>query len=171
MSPKFKYYLQLFLLMGIPFSVMMAFTDWLFGDQIYFLKYLFLAVFFGGSMSFTLGSIHINRLRKLGVTDDSLYSIGVSREMEFRSELSLERIIEKLKSASKYTLRTDKDEIKLSMPVTMNSWGEHVKIKYLFQQGDQNVYRLSSKPIMRLTLVDFGKNRENLDRILEIIHR
>lgn len=49
------------------------------------------------------------------------------------------------------------------------SWGEEIKIILIKQIADENEFQVSSRPKFSLTLVDYGKNLENMMRIENLL--
>ena len=53
--------------------------------------------------------------------------------------------------------------------MTWLSWGEEISI-ILQTKGESDFnYKISSRPKLKMTLVDFGKNLENVNRLENVI--
>jgi len=163
-----KYYLKAFLWTGIPFALIMTLFDLFEGEGFNVVKFLFHAVFFGGVMSIFLVSMHKSRLRKKGITEFTADNLKVLQLRVVKSKTSIEELASLLRLDSnlgkmKYT--RSENEINLSSRVSWYSWGEKIQIKKLSSKNGEFEYEIQSKPIVSTTLVDYGKNLENVNRI------
>jgi hypothetical protein len=51
----------------------------------------------------------------------------------------------------------------------MKSWGEEIKIILKSNKENNFEYQLSSSPKLKTTIVDYGKNLENINKIESVI--
>ena len=57
----------------------------------------------------------------------------------------------------------------LKTGMTMKSWGEEIKIILKSNKENNFEYQLSSSPKLKTTIVDYGKNLENINKIESVI--
>ena len=101
-------------------------------------------------------------------------NLGVSLKKNLKSELNKSELIEKLKSdpiIGKMKMQEIENGIILKTGMTWLSWGEEVRI-ILQTKGECDFdYQISSRPKLKMTLVDFGKNLENVTRIENVMKK
>ena len=173
MKPITKLYLKTFLLTGIPYGLLTAGFDLVDGNGFRLWKFLFLTFCFG-CMSFLLVSFHKYRLKKNGVQEMTAQNLGVSQKKNLKSEFNKSELIEKLKSdpiIGKMKMQEIENGIILKTGMTWLSWGEEIRI-ILQTKGESDFdYQISSRPKLKMTLVDFGKNLENVNRIENVMKK
>lgn len=172
MNPLTKLYLRTFLLTGIPYGIMMVGFDLMDGGAINIWKFLFLSISFGLLMSLTLVGFHRYRLRKSGVKDMDEASLAVRQEKMIQSPLNLPQAMKALESDQKtrrMKMTEIQDGIRLKTPVTWKSWGEDVQIIRLSEEDGTFEYQITSRPKVKTTIVDYGKNTENIALIESIL--
>jgi hypothetical protein len=172
MKPITKLYFKTFLLTGIPFGLIMLGIDLAHGDRIILWKYLFMTFFFGITMSLILVSFHRYRLKKNGIQEITNDIVGVNQSRILKTCLNKTDLINKLKNdpiIGKMKMTEIKNGILLKSGVTWKSWGEEIKIILKTDNETEFEYQISSNPKLKTTIVDFGKNLENINRIENVI--
>lgn len=172
MKPTTRLYLTAFLITGVPYGLIMIGIDLATGIEFKLWKFLFLIFFFGTTMSLILVSFHIKRLKRIGITDFTLENLKVSLTRVLKSELNLQELIEKLQdnpTVGKMRLQKIENGILLKSGISWKSWGEEIKITLTSTHDTEFEYQVSSRPKMKATLLDYGKNLENVNRIESII--
>jgi hypothetical protein len=172
MKPITKLYLKTFLLTGITYGVIMLGFDLADGNGFRLWKFLFMTIFFGATMSLILVSFHKYRLKKNGVQEITNDNVGVNQTRNLKSKLNKIDIIEKLKTdpiMGKMKMTEIENGISLKTGMTMKSWGEEIKIILKSKTENEFEYMVSSSPKLKTTLVDYGKNLENINRIENVI--
>ena len=175
MSPLVKQYLKFFLLFGGSYGFIMYLMDTFTGETGSVMKYLFLACFFGAAMSLTLVTYHKYRLRKDGVGDLNDSNMKVSQSKKLVSKLSIDEIASKLRTDSEIAnmgITKADDSIIIKTGMTWRSWGEVIKITInptSYKNGSE--YTIQSSPKLKTTLIDYGKNLHNVNRIYELISK
>jgi len=160
--------------MGVPYALFMTLFDLFEGLDLSVWKFLFLFVFFGGTMSLTLGSMHISRLRKKGMTTIRAKDLNVVQRFNLHTILSINHIHDILLSDAQFgnmKMSILPDELQLRSKTSWFSWGEKIKIELLQNSDNQFEYAIQSRPIIWGTLVDGGKNFENVRRLEELLVR
>ncbi|MEP2057943.1 MAG: hypothetical protein ABJJ05_09065 [Maribacter litoralis] len=172
MKPITKLYLKTFLFTGIPYGLIMLGFDLADGDGFRLWKFLFMTVFFGATMSLILVSFHKYRLKKNGVQEITNNNVGVNQTRNLKSKLNKKDLIKKLKTdpiIGKMKMTETENGITLKTGMTLQSWGEEIKIILKSNQENNFEYLISSRPKLKTTLVDYGKNLENINRIENVI--
>ncbi len=172
MKPLTKLYLKTFLLTGIPYGLIMIGFDLLDGDGFKLWKFLSLTFFFGITMSLILVFFHKYRLKKNEIQELTDENLGVSQTKEIKTNLGRTELINKLKTdpiIGKMKMTETENEITLKTGITWKSWGEEIKIILKSKTDSDFDYQISSSPKLRTTIVDYGKNLQNLKRLENVI--
>ena len=172
MKPTTKLYLKIFLYAGVFFGLLTVIMDLIFGDKLSIWEFLFSAIFFGFFMSLILVSISISRLKKMGMKDISDEDLAVKQKREIVSTFNIPEIIERLKKdekTGKMKLKMLENGIQLSTGVSWESWGEVINIIQIPNGENKYKYQIISKPKLSTTIIDYGKNFENVKRIKKIL--
>ncbi len=165
-------FLRLFFGFGIPFGLVMGvFYSLLGGLIVGLLVGLFSTFLFGGLMSLIAGSLHIHYVRQIrsGESEEALGVHHVRRvELRLPYEEAFDLCISSLNAVKKGRIRREdrpSGRIEAKAGMTWVSWGE--VISFDLRRIDENRTRVevSSRPVLRTTLVDLGKNLENVERI------
>lgn len=172
MKPITKLYLKTFLLTGIPFGLIMLGFDLADGDGFRIWKLLLMTFFFGTAMSLILVSFHSYRLKKNGVQEITDENVGVNQKRNLSTKLNKEEIIQRLKAdpvIGKMKMTEIENGILLKAGMSWKSWGEEIKITLKANEDTDSEYQVSSSPRLKTTIVDYGKNIENINRIESLI--
>jgi hypothetical protein len=172
MSPTLKLYIKTFLLTGIPFALLMRVWDTLLGFEHSIYTYIFHCIFFGGFMSATLVSWHIKALKKLGIHDFNASTLNPIQCKAIQSHLHPEEMLSIFKTdheLNKMHVRQTEHEILLEAPITWKSWGERITIRRKAVHAGYKEYELVSRPRLKTTYIDFGKNFQNIMKIEKLI--
>lgn len=164
-----KIYSKLFLLYGLTFGFLMSLWHYINEGEIDFTELIFMIVFFGGIMSW----FNIRSWKNL-----KLKSGGTSLAEEDFKLTQSEFLSKKISNQDIYMLLTNskmtkKWKIKITnsqiLGKTRNSWGsrgEKITISNV-----ENEIKIESKPILRTTLFDNGRNKKNVLLIKELIEK
>jgi hypothetical protein len=172
MKPITKLYLRTFLLTGILYGMLTVGFDLADGNGFRLWKFLFLTFFFGVTMALLLVSFHKYRLKKNGAQEITEQNLGVSQKKNLKSEWNTSELIEKLKTdpiIGKMKMQEIENGIILKTGMTWISWGEEIRIILQTKRESDFDYQISSRPKLKMTLVDFGKNLENVTRIENVM--
>ena len=168
MKPLFKFYLKAFLLKGIPFGLIMTAFDYLDGEGFNLWKLLFHALFFG----IALVTVHKNKLKKHGVQEFTNNNLGVRQTKAIKTKLGRNELISKLKAdptVADLKMVETENGVSLKTGITMKSFGEDIKIELISESESDFEYQISSSPKIKTTIIDYGKNLENINRIERMI--
>ncbi len=172
MNPISKLYVKTFLYTGIPYGLLMTIFDFVDGNEFSIWKFLFSTLFFGITMSLILVSYHKNRLKKNGIQEINVDNIGVNQSRFFETRFNKVELIQKLKAdpiIGKMKIKEIENGIFLTTGITWKSWGEEIKIILKSEKDNNFQYLISSNPKLKITLIDYGKNLENINLIENVI--
>lgn len=163
-----KLYLKLFLATGIPYGLIMGLYR---GDAN---TGLVLGFIFGTFMSVVLGTMQIifTRNSKSGTS-------GVSQAKTIELQLPFYKTcnlcVASLESINgRIAEKTEQEEgagAKVVAKTKMNwkSFGETVQFDILKVNSDKTEVKISSRPKLPMTLVDYGRNLENVKKITDFL--
>lgn len=171
-------YLKLFLAMGIPFGILMGIFDSLrYGFFSGLISGLFEGIFFGVFMSLTLGSLHSQSVKRMPY-ENSEESMGVHHVRNVELRLPYDDVfnicIESLSSIKKFKIQKEdrsQGKIVARTSVSWKTWGDVISFDVCRIDNNRTQVIVSSKPVVRITLVDYGKNLENVERIVEFLKK
>lgn len=172
MKPISKLYLKIFLTTGIPYGFMMLGSDLISGKGFNLWRFLFLTFFFGISMSLILVFFHKKKLKEIGVKEYTNNDIRIFQIKSIKSEINKKELICNLKNSpllKKMKIEDTENEIVLKTRMSFKSWGEIIKITLKSSNDSFFEYEVSSRPKLKLTLIDYGKNRHNISLIENIL--
>jgi hypothetical protein len=172
MKPFTKKFIIIFLQTGLIFGVLMALFDLINGDEFKIWKLLYNIIFFGFLMASFFAYSTKRTLKRKGITKLTNEILSVKQNTEIQSILSKNEIIDKLRTDSffgKMKITKSENGILIKSNISLQSWGERIEIIDKNSQSELHTYLISSKPKLRTTLIDMGKNKENIDRIVGLI--
>ncbi len=169
-----KIHLKLFLATGVPFGILTG--------QIYLLLFspstgliagLLAGILFGGFMSLILGTLHTWSVKRLPFKSKDVMDIHQVRSVEMKLpydkvfDLCMEslrlirkcKIVEENRSQGKIVARTG---------ISWKSWGEIIAFD-IHKTNDVIQVEISSRSVVHTTLVDYGKNLENVEKIVSFL--
>lgn len=172
MSEVVKLYIKIFLVMGFGFACSMLLLNFLFGDPNSLFKFLFLFLGFGGFMSLLGVSSHIAFLKKEGVKEFTKETLSVVQQRSVVSSITKQDLVNRIQSdpaMKKMEFHDLDNEIKLISLITWKSFGEVIKIKCRHLQDGLNEFEIISRPRIKFTMLDSGKNLSNVNRVESMI--
>ena len=164
-------YLRILVVMAIPFGIGTWFYWWSFYNALYS------GIAFGVLMSAILGTMHIKGLKKvtskeigfnaLRVHQKKVIEIKKGYDEAYLHCLNSLRILdveieEENKAAGKITAKTS---------LTPDSFGEFINIMLTKINSEQTKINISSKPVVKVTLIDYGKNLQNIKKMTELLEQ
>ena len=172
----FKLYLKLFIISGFPFGLI---TGMIFSQKDAFLNGIILGsitgLLFGLAVSSLLVILHIYLGRKVvpKITD---YDPAVHQKDHVKVPLSYNETfslcLESLKTIKKCAIETQvlsRGKITARAGLNWKTWGDIISLKLRKLDNDNTYVYISSRPYARTTLVDFGKNLQNVWKIKEYL--
>ena len=165
-------YLKLFLATGIPFGIFMGiFYSFRYGFSSGLADGLFAGIFFGGFMSLILGFLHSRSVKRMpyGKSKEAM-DVHHVRNIELRVsyDKAFDLCIESLNLIKRSKIRKeDRSQGKIDARAGINwkTWGDLISLDVRKKDNDRTQVIVLSRPVVRTTLVDYGKNLENVERI------
>ncbi len=168
-----KLFLRTFLFLGIPYVLFTLGFALVEGDEFQFWRIFFLTFFFGFTMSLFMVAFHVYVLEKSGIQEFSDETLDVNQSKNIISDLNKSELIKRLRSdpiIGKMKIEETENGVIIKTGMSWKSWGEEIKIVPEYHSGVDCEYHISSSPRWKLTLVDFGKNYENITRIEQLLN-
>ena len=160
--PTARYFLLLFVGTAIPFGTYMARSEGIPAGIIS-------GLVFGAWMSLTLGALHSSASKQSG---NHVLSVEQSADFVFRGSYD-EAVTAALDALRRIGVNVGKIPASRGAGITAKtrptwkSFGEVLEIRFL-PHGDREVFvTLSSRPWIRKTMADYGKNYENILAVKE----
>ena len=171
-----KTYLKIFLATGIPFGIVTGiFYGFQFGFFSSLVGGLIGAIIFGGLMSLVLGFLHRWSVKQIA-SDKSEAAMGIYQVRNIELWLPYNRAftlcIRSLDSIKKCKIhREDRSlgKIAAKTGMTWKTFGDVISFEVFSIDDDRTHIKILSRPLVRTTLVDYGKNLENVETIVRII--
>jgi hypothetical protein len=160
-----KRFFKLFFVNGISFGVVMGLISHNFVGE------LFEGVFFGFFMAVALIIMEKISLGKMGKKSSD---IGVRQEKKFNVPLSKVEVIKKVRDVlGEMKINITKDDsqngiIEAKTGINLKSFGEILTIKF-FENENEMVVFVESHPSLPTTMVDYGKNLQNVEKFEELM--
>jgi len=171
MSPILNFFIRIFLLMSILMLMLTLFFDFLIAKPFVFQSLIFQSISFGFIMSIFMVSMQVYGLKKIGIQRIMQEDLETTRKGKFRTKLNREEVINKLMTAlgtSNMKMNDIENEVSWNTGITLKSWGEKIMIKLISKTDSEYEYEISSAPLLKTTLIDGGKNIQNVNHIESI---
>jgi hypothetical protein len=165
-------YLKLFLAAGIPFGIFMGiFYSLQYGFPSGLVAGLFVGILFGVFMSLILGFLHSWSVKRMP-SGKSEEAMGVHHVRNVELRLPYDKVfnlcVESLRLITKCKIQKEdhsQGKIVAKAGMTWKTWGDIISFEVRKIDNDRTQVMVSSRPAVRTTLVDYGKNLENVERI------
>lgn len=158
-------FFKLFFATSVPFGILMG----LYCRS--FIVALFSGTFFGFFMTIAFRKIEDLSLKKIG-KDSS--DVGVQKEKSFSVSLSKAEANKKIKivlnemHAEIINEDSGSGIIKAKTKISWKSFGEIITIRFS-ENGKQVTVFVESRPLLGTTLVDYGKNLQNVEKFAKLM--
>jgi hypothetical protein len=165
MKPITLFLLKMFLFMGLGFALFTGLIDLIFDGRVDLGESIYRLFFFGTIMTIVMGLSHIYALKRLGITTFTTENLAVKQRRIVRSNLNIQDILSMLKAnpdLKKMKATEDGNRITLDSTMTWMGWGEKITIQPLQASGTETEYEITSRPKLATTIVDSGKNMQNV---------
>jgi len=169
--------LKIFMSSGIPAGTGMAiFYSLFYGFPVGLVSGLISGVFFGILMVFILGFLHGRAVKKVayGNTEPSAGTHHVREtELPLPYDRAFDLCIASLGSLNRWVYEEDRIHGKILARTGINwkTWGDTICFEIYGIDGGSTRVKVSSRPTARMTLVDFGKNLDNVQRIISFLEK
>jgi hypothetical protein len=163
--------IRIFILTSVPYGFFMGLY---FGtDLSSILSYgLITGLIFGAMMTIILTFYRRKSLKKKGLSSDEAKELvnTTSIEISDSKELIIDHCInsiQRIKRGKIITKDDNKGFIKAKAGITWDTWGD--TITFDIEELQSNTYRINilSRPFLKTTVIDYGKNLDNINRIME----
>ncbi|GAO29654.1 hypothetical protein [Geofilum rubicundum] len=167
MNTMIKIYLKLFLRFALIFGLLIFLFDFLLDGKVEYVQKSITTLLFAAFMAWF--SVRSARKRKLEIVGGELTEADfvVSKSESVPKHHTIQEVYELLKThdtTRKWKFKLSDSGIVGKTKLSWSSWGERIFIRDL---DDKLV--IESKPIFITTIVDNGKNHENVQLIKEVI--
>lgn len=156
-------YVKLFLVTSIPFGILNGLLDLNDGWNEALLSGIISGVFFGIGMTLTLGIVHKTIGKNKNVKQEQTVVVDLPYDQAF--DLCLQSLENVRKSR---LVEEDRVNGKIVVKVGLNwaTWGDKIIYSISKMDDNQTEVNIVSYPIVKTTLIDYGKNAENISLIL-----
>jgi hypothetical protein len=166
-------YSKSFLVTTIAFGILMILFEYAIGSDIDILSFLLTTILFGLTMSLVFVALQISELKRLGVKELTSESLSVEQRKSFVSKLTKQKAFERININpvfSKMNIRKTDNGLRIKTPITMKSFGEIITIEYhQALANDPLEITVTSRPKIKTTMVDLGKNMENVNELYKLL--
>jgi len=170
--------LKIFMASGIPAGSGMAiFYSPFYGFSVGLISGLISGAFFGILMVFILGFLHGRAVKKVAHGNAEV-STGTHHVRETELPLPYERAFDlciaslgSLGRCRVYEEDRIRGKILARTGINWKTWGDTVCFEINRIDGGSTRVKVSSRPAARMTLVDFGKNLDNVQRIISFLEK
>jgi hypothetical protein len=170
--------LKIFLAGGIPFGILTgAFYSFRYDLQTGLISGLAAGIVSGLAMSFILGLLHIRAVKKIAPElNEEAYRIhhvrNVRLQMPYDNAFNLcIKSITPVKNCRIREIDRSKGSITAKTPVNWKTWGDTIIFEIAETDNGYTDVKVSSRPTARTTLVDYGKNLDNVEKIISFLEK
>jgi len=171
-----KMRLRLFLWRGVPFGIIMGVPDLITNGFLSGLLYgLVSGVVFGILMSIIVSSAHIKAVRRIA-PEISEETIGVkhtrSITLPLRYDEAFDLCIKSLSTIKKCSIKKEdraQGLIEAGTGITWKTWGDIISFRLRRKDKTVTQVEVSNRPAMCTTVVDYGRNLENVENIISFL--
>jgi len=172
-----KIHLKLFLAMGIPFGIVMGiFFSFKHGISSGMVDGVSSGLFVGGFMSLMLGFMHRRSVKRIS-SETSEEALGVHHVRKVKLQLTYDKVFDlcmaSLSLIKKCKIQNEdrsQGKIVAKVGMTWKTWGDVISFEVREIDNDGVQVEVSSRPSVRTTLVDYGKNLENVKTLVGYIN-
>jgi len=170
--------LKIFILSGVPFAVFTGtYYTYRFGLRTGITAGLTGGLALGLFLTAVVGFLHRRCVRKIA-GDAAAQHMGVHAIRDIELPMSFEQAfalcIESLECINRCTvIEQDRPQGRITARTGINwkTWGDTISFRLSSLNGRGTRVNISSRPTARTTLVDFGKNLENVNKIVSFLNR
>lgn len=168
-------YLKVFLAAGMFFGAFMGIFFLPYGLGAALVGGVLAGLFFGGSTSLILVPLHLHFAKQVR-TEAGKTPYGVHQDRHVDSALpfdaSFDLCVESLQRVGGYQIQEQDRQQGRIVAKTSLSWksaGEVITFSVVSVDANHSSVEISSRPVMRTTLADYGKNAENVEKITRFL--
>jgi hypothetical protein len=170
-----KLYFKIFLATGVPFGIIMGCY---FGSTSSMDLGIYLGImsglFFGLVVSACLGTLH--KIKTKGMSSVEGDDVGPNQTLTVTIDDSIDVAFEKCERAVGTVLHGNVTEIDresgtitAATSMSWTSFGEKIRVVLSADEGGRTRVTVSSAPKLKMTLLDYGKGRQNVESVVNFI--
>lgn len=170
--------IKIFLAGGIPFGIFTAVLfSYLYGIKVGLPGGLISGLIFGFVMYIILGFLHSRAVEKIAgdTSEESMATCQIHNiELPLSFESTFALCIQSLSLISRCRVQEeDRSQGKIIARSSVNwkTWGETISFGITGISNDKTAVKVSSRPTAKSTIVDYGKNLENVKKIVSFLER
>ena len=174
MKPLTNLFLKVTLQAALLYGLAMIVLALIGGDTLEPANILISALIFGAVLAAILVFWQQDRLKKMGIEEIREEHLRARQQRTITSRISTEELVARLKKDGELGLsglEEDENGLRFNTRMTQTSWGEKIAIEFGPAEKGEREITVTSRPRFALTLLDYGKNYENLERIEKMIRR
>ena len=159
---------KIFVVFGVSFALLTGSYDYFargHTENLWFRR-----VFFGGMMTVVIGLPHLLRARRFGVAGALSVNQAATATIAVPVNVAVkaaESVLARMRARSIRTTRDGVPVILARMPISFRSFGERVRVSFASTSEGSVRVDVQSRPWLRTTICDYGKNLENIEVFLD----
>lgn len=168
--------LKIFLAAGMPFGILTGVLCSLRYDPLTgLISGLAAGTVSGIAISFILGSLHIRAVKKIAPElNEEAYSIhhvrNIRLQMPYDNAFNLcVRSLIRIKNSRVSEADRSHGRITAKTSINWKTWGDTITFEITGTADEYIDVKVSSRPTGRTTLVDYGKNLDNVEKIISFL--
>lgn len=168
--------LKIFLAGGIPFGIFTAILfSYRYGIKIGLSGGIISGLIFGFLMFIILGFLHSRAVEKIAgnISEESMGTYQVQKtELQLPYDKTFALCIESLNLISRCRVQEEDrshGKIVARSSVNWKTWGDTISFEITGISDEKTAVKVSSRPTARSTIVDYGKNLENVKTIISFL--
>lgn len=178
MKPTQRYFLKVFLLTGISFGAIQFFFNYWLGNDTPLIGLIIQGVLFGLLFSFFAVQMQKKKLKQMGRSINSEADLVPSQQDELMVQEEIDvvwrALVERFAKQKGWKLKEKmpaKGKLILTRGTSMWSWGEKIEIRLRDLNEGYTLVQVNSSPMLSTTLIDYGRNRENVEQVLAFVEK
>lgn len=172
MNPVLSFYLRQFLIAGIIFGLLEAFSNLITEGRVDPYEVVFQFIFCGLILSWIFVHYHIAHIKNLGFKDLSQDILDSKQERMISSNLTPSELIDAIINdpvLGKMYLLKKENEIILRSGISFYSLGSSISIENIDQIDGDHVFKVTSEPRYYIGQADGGKSLEYITEIEKLM--
>ncbi len=170
--------LKIFLGSGVPFGTLMgAFYSLRYGFSAGLIGGLFAGLIFGTLMFIILGFLHSRSVKKIA-SGKSEKAMGVHHVRNIEVQVPYDKLFDLcvmslglIKKCKIQEENRSQGRIVAKAGINWKTWGDTISFDINWMNDGYTHVKVSSRPTARTTLVDYGKNLENVEIIIAFLKK
>jgi len=173
-SPIKIYFKHLVVFILIFFLLTLA-IEWFSGQIDHLLNIALYSIVLSVVISLFFTAMHVNTIRKVVTENINFDRYKIKHSKVINLNVNEQELVQLLKdelddknwSLLKESESEDEIVLKFKTPISWNSWGEVVYVRFFPGETTNIQIEITSIPILSSTILDYGKNKNNVDMLSE----